>query len=342
MDKLTTRQPTQGSPSSALPLTAAVTSCDPQEAPKPLQAPSTDPQTATHPTNAPTGRSPAKRKRGKRAGRQVREQEARAAARKERKLARATAPHRPVLTPPQGLFPASRRAVRDSPHGVVRDSPHGAVRDSPYKSAASPFKRRQRSAPLPVASVCNYSAWEASTSPQVATFTGGHASYDTLRAAFPWARNFRAGVFVLVRPPAVSALTSILLVQQRGGIICDTVYGPTQIPAMWGPTKGCALATEKSALETALRETEEEAGIRLTPSDLQGQFWAVCRSEEDVREVFIFFVAVMSEFPAVKVDGVEIVNHAFFSFIRVLESRDLRVSSPTRIMLEQLAKKFLL
>lgn len=162
-------------------------------------------------------------------------------------------------------------------------------------------------------------------------------SYGVLRKVFSWAKHFRAG-FVIIA--AEDDRREMLLVRSHPNSNCSSTdrNGAPVHHGMYGPPKGQRERVDRSALDTALRETREETDIDIIAEAAAGRakitqtVFVARRPEVGIEEIMIWFIAVFDRRPAVRIDSAELQDYMWVEM-----NRNLRmigpVSTPTKKLL---------
>lgn len=164
-------------------------------------------------------------------------------------------------------------------------------------------------------------------------------SYDELKQIYPWAKNFRAGtILVHRRGDKYRDFSEVLLVYQQPVLYTDN--GEHRIiPSHWGFTKGSWNPGDRSAFQTAVRETEEEIGINILDLNSNAKIthvaFAVPRPEHGIEEVFIYFLVLFDYLPVVRINDKEIKDYQWAPLSRNL-SHMLSFTKPTQVALHML------
>lgn len=133
-------------------------------------------------------------------------------------------------------------------------------------------------------------------------------SYPALRRQYPWVEVFRAGFIVLSDHDD----PHMLLVYQRA---------EGALPRRRGLPKGRALRSDTTILDTAARELREETGIDVFGSaTLLPAKFVIERPEISVRELVIYFVAVLESPHAITLDTAELDGYEWFDLRNSLRS----------------------
>ncbi len=143
--------------------------------------------------------------------------------------------------------------------------------------------------------------------------------YPVLRAAFPWARTWRAGIII-------KNGDNVLVVHQRPG--------DREVRGKWGFPKGAREPRDRCARDTAIRETREETGINISPKDLSPAVFVIPRRATS--EVFIYFLHCAKTRPHVDLCDRELCGYSWpvIDNVRV----QYKVSEPTILLLQTLEK----
>lgn len=109
-------------------------------------------------------------------------------------------------------------------------------------------------------------------------------SYNYLEKQFPWATMFRAGVIIVHR-------NKILIVKEMKHICYENSRRRT-IRSHWGFPKGARKGSDVSAVDTALRETEEETCLssEFLQQYLMQTMFIVPRLEVNIDELHCYFL----------------------------------------------------
>lgn len=183
----------------------------------------------------------------------------------------------------------------------------------------------------------NMSAWDAEASRmKVSTYDELNRlySYDILRKVFDWSTSFRAGVIIIYRDE-LSGVRELLLVRERS----NRYERDGKLHHRRGPPKGGCSPTDKSALETAVREAREETGIDVLNPSLRARIMPTVfvfrRPKEDNSELICYFIAIFDKKPDVCICKDEIVGYSWEDMSKGLKSI-LDVSIPTKLLLMSL------
>lgn len=153
-----------------------------------------------------------------------------------------------------------------------------------------------------------------------------------LRKTFEWATSIRAGFVFVVCTDQVTdygekwTSNKMLLVHE--------VPMPGHKTFKYGPPKGLAEPEDVSAFDTAVRELREETGIEfdethavLAPGPLMFK-----RHTRTIGELFIYFIAVASEFPKITADKLELEGYTWMEIDERMKAIE-NVSHPTKSLL---------
>lgn len=162
------------------------------------------------------------------------------------------------------------------------------------------------------------------------------SNYKQLRNACNWATVFRAG-FIIIYSNPIEKLCELLLVYQKA----TQRYLPNgsyeNLPIRKGFPKGSSNRYDKSALDTAIRETKEETGIDIcdpaNDAKIVPSLFTILRPEYGVEEMFIYFIAVISSKPQIILDNTELVGYEWINMedgLRGIQNTTI----PTMMMLK--------
>lgn len=162
-------------------------------------------------------------------------------------------------------------------------------------------------------------------------------NFANLSKIYPWAKVFRGGIIPIWN-------RRVLLVKEKDRIIidddefADPLDGPWEAeiaPGYYGFAKGAVdFKHDLSILETAIREYEEEVGVKIKPEDIW--FPTLIYERPEVGEVLVFFAVKYSEPPVFTINTDELDELRWFTLEELRPMRK-QMSSPTRAIVHHLS-----
>ncbi len=164
-------------------------------------------------------------------------------------------------------------------------------------------------------------------------------TFENLANIYPWAKVFRGGVIPICN-------RKILMVKEKDRIVIgdeEVAISPGEpmfevsnnvIRGFYGFAKGAVdKSVDRTILDTAIREYEEEMGVRISPEDVW--FPTLIYERPEVGEVLIFFPIIYNKPPQFNVNMDELDGYQWFS-LNQLRNMKKQMSSPTRAVVHHL------
>lgn len=148
--------------------------------------------------------------------------------------------------------------------------------------------------------------------------------WDFWRGLMGTGVSFRAGIFIQVGREFLLVRGVDSRVSNSGDStkreMIRSGRGITRsIRGKWGPPKGCSGSDEKYVWQTALREVEEETGIRLSRDRVKGKTLSmyVRHTGEKITSIYLFYHVILSARPRVQIQPSEITTYGWYSIDNV-------------------------
>jgi len=147
--------------------------------------------------------------------------------------------------------------------------------------------------------------------------------------AFPQAFTIRSGILLVCKN--LHSNPTLLLVKEKEGVY-NTCNGEKIFPSRYGPPKGAAILSDKSALETAERELYEETNIMLRSIPRARLLLSsIVYYRPEVHEAIIYFIVFTDHQPPVQICNKELSGYAWVD-MKIGLSRIQNVSIPTQVL----------